>query len=224
MRTRLLTIICGAVVVGGCAPNPSNFVIEKLFPLADECDYEDMGESTFSPNGFLDVAPGNPQFFIGVLISGGDTISQPAITYGGRVLEAENRDRPLLRQQVATYRFGKSVPITVAPYVTNFSSSFSAEGMIVGPFQLISPDLGQALFDFLPPSDSLEDSVDLFVDLEFTGILSGSGTPISTGKLSYPIKVFRSNGALCTNPLVNACRYVGQSTYQLFQPGAYTCQ
>ena len=58
------------VVAAGCAPYPNNFSIEKFYPIIDECDIEEGRDSSFSPNGFLDVSPGNPQFFIGIQIGG----------------------------------------------------------------------------------------------------------------------------------------------------------
>lgn len=212
------TIMLAALflVAAGCAPNPSSFRIEKFYSIADECDAETNRESTFSPNGFLDVAPSAPQFFVGVAISGAELIVQPPTTVGGRVIEPENRDRPLLKQQVISYRFSKP-GLSAKPYITNFSAPFSADGTVFGAIQLISPDLSLLLEDNAGP---IEEAFDLFVDVEFTGIMSGSGTAISTGKATYPIKVFKSSSAACTNPLANACRYVGQSTNQLSPPAS----
>lgn len=214
------TIMLAALflVAAGCSPNPSSFRIEKFYSIADECDAESNLESTFSPNGFLDVAPSAPQFFVGIEISGAQLIAQPATSVGGRIIEPENRDRPLLKQQVISYRFSKA-GLSAKPYVTNFSAPFSDEGTIFGAIQLISPDLSLLLEDNAGP---IEEAFDLFVDVEFTGIMSGSGTAISTGKSTYPIKVFKSSGMACTKTLANACRYLGQSTYQLLPP-AYTC-
>jgi hypothetical protein len=206
------------VVAAGCAPYPSSFRIDKFYPIADACDAEAGREGSISPNGYLDVAPGSPQFFIGMQIGGAEKITQPATIVGGRTIELENRDRPILKQQTMTYRFSKA-GLSAKPYVINFSTPFNEEGLVYGVFQLLSPDVALLLEDNAGPVD---EAFDLFVDVEFTGIMSGSATPISTGKATFPIKVYKSAAGPCTTPLANACRYLGQSSYQVFQP-SFTC-
>jgi hypothetical protein len=214
------------VVVGlaGCAPVSTPLTIEKFFPLLPGCDTSKATDETFTPNGFLDVAPGNPQFFVGVLLSGAQGFQQNAVEIDRVVLEPENRNRPLLRQLIVTYRLGRPMGIPLRPYTVEFSTAPNLDGLMVAPIQLISPELGDALFNSsLAASDTIDDSVDLFVDVEFTGIMSGSGNAFSTGKATYPIKVFRSTGAACTTPRADPCMYPGQSYYQLFSPAGYSC-
>lgn len=217
MRNSFL-LAASFVVAAGCAPYPSGFRIDKFYPIADVCDTEDGRESAISPNGYLDVAPGAPQFFIGIQIGGAENIVQPATVVGGRTIEVENRDRPLLKQQTMTYRFSKA-GLSAKPYVINFSTPFNEDGLVYGAFQLLSPEVALLLEDNAGP---LEDAFDVFVDVEFSGIMSGSAAAISTGKATFPIKVFKSSGGPCTTPLANACRYLGQSSYQVFEP-SFTC-
>jgi hypothetical protein len=212
----LLAALC--LVAAGCSPYPSSFRIEKFYPIDDVCDAEASREGATSPNGYLDVAPGSPQFFIGIQIGGAEKITQPATTVGGRVLELPDRDRPILQQQTMTYRFSKA-GLSAKPYVINFTAPFNEEGQIYGVFQLLSPDLALLLEDNAGP---IEEAFDMFVDVEFSGVMSGSAAPISTGKATFPIKVFKSAGGPCTTPLANACRYLGQSSYQVFEP-SFTC-
>lgn len=226
MRTKLLTLVVLSFAVS-CAPLPSALTIQRIYEVALGCDIKTYAtEGAGSSGGLLDVAPGTPMFFVGVHIGGGLTYAQQSLSVGNAELERENRNRPLIRQQIATYRFGAGTRLNAAPYVTEFALAPDTAGDIFTVAQLISPDLGQALFDALPPSNALEDTITLFVDLEYTGIMSGTGNTFTTGKMTYPITVFRSTGNVCTppanSPLVDSCMYRGQSASVVKMP-VYSC-
>lgn len=217
---RLNTLILAGMLLASCSNQSQIFFINSFQRLDKDCA---PGEEV-SVGGYLDVAAGNPRFLVGVTLSGAVGIQQPAVTIGATQLEPPNRDRPIVTSMVVTYRLSKRVGATPKPYTTLLSSPFNQTGQIVTPVQLISPDLGQALFDGLQPSTSaMEDFVDVSCDVEFKGEYSNSRIPFSTGVLTYPIRAYRSAPtATCTKGFapfvedatsgdVNFCQYVGQT-------------
>ena len=236
MKLKSLLLTAALAVTTSCANQTENFFVERFYPLSPGCDGSDP-ESFISPNGYLDVAAGNAQFFIGMRITGAQNIQQQEITVGTAILERERRNRPLINQMVVNYRLSKRVGSAPKPYITNFSIPFSDEGEVFGPIQLISPELAIALFDGLQPSPGnapssvIEDFVDIQVDVEFKGEFSASRSPFTTGMATYPIRAFRSNPTNCANGFVkfkvdpttaapDLCQYVGQSSSQLISPQA----
>ncbi len=236
MKLKSLLLTAALAVTSSCANQTENFFVERFYPLSPGCDGTKPDEF-ISPNGYLDVAAGNAQFFIGVKISGAQNIEQEEIAVGTAVLERANRNRPLVNQMVANYRLSKRVGNAPKPYITNFSIPFSKAGEVFGPIQLVSPDLAIALFDGLQPSPGtapssvIEDFVDIQVDVEFKGEFSASRSPFTTGVATYPIRAYRSNPTSCVNGYVkfkvdmttaaaDLCQYVGQSSSQLVSPQA----
>lgn len=237
----IVGLLGGFVGWTSCANQSEGFYIAKFYPLGAGCDHSAYVSSSIAGNGYLDVAAANPQFFVGLRIIGGDKIVQPTIKVGEAVLENENRNRPIVTQQVVNYRLSKRVGAAPKPYITNITIPFSDNGEIVGAFQLISPDLGAQLYDGLAPSPGvapssvIEDFVDINVDVEFKGEFSASRSTFTTGTLTFPIRAYRSNPTACTNGfqpmttataaadggvefVVDPCQYVGQSFSQLVQP------
>lgn len=231
-------ILLGMLLSVSCANQSIGVTIEKFYPLGAGCDFTTFAEDRVAGNGYLDVAAGAPQFFIGLRIIGGNLVTQRPVSVGPTVLEAENRDRPIVRQQVVTYKLSKAVGTKPKQYITNISLPFTTDGVIFGSFQLISPELGTQLFDGLNPSTSVSDTTADYVDIEalveFTGEMSASRTPFSTGQLSFPIRAYRSSPMTCTNgyqrfPVDPAtgvpdfCAYAGQATSQLVPPPPPSC-
>ncbi len=234
MKLKTLLLTAALAVTTSCANQTENFFVERFYPLSPGCDGTKPDEF-ISPNGYLDVAAGSAQFFIGMKITGAQNIEQQEIAVGGVILERENRSRPLINQMVVNYRLSKRVGAAPKPYISNFSIPFSEEGSVFGPIQLISPELATALFDGLQPSPGvapsavIEDFVDIQVDVEFKGEFSGSKAPFTTGVATYPIRAYRSNPTSCTNGFVkfkvdpttatpDLCQYVGQTSTQLLAP------
>ncbi|MDP2276386.1 MAG: hypothetical protein Q8K32_36945 [Archangium sp.] len=240
MKLKSLLLSAALVVVTSCANQTEPFYVERFYPLNVNCVNTDPDEF-ISPNGYLDVAAGNPQFFIGMKITGAQKIEQEEVSVGATILERTDRNRPIINQQVINYRLSKRVGSTPKPYITNFNVPFSKEGAVFGPIQLISPELGAALFDGLAPSPGaapssiIEDFVDIQVDVEFKGEFSGSRAPFTTGMLTYPIRAYRSNPVACAagdtfvpfavTPAFESdqCRYAGQSSSQLIRPALPQC-
>lgn len=226
-------IFVGLLAWTSCANQSQPFFIERFYPLGPGCDIA-TGLEAIAGNGYLDVAAGSAQFFVGVRVTGAENITQSPVTLGSTTLERANRDRPIVTSQVVTYRLSKRVGAVPKPYITNVNLPFSTSGEIVGAIQLISPELATSLFDGLTPSSTIDDFVDIQADVEFKGEFTGTRMPFTTGVLTYPIRAFRSNPAACTNGYVkfpvdatsgaaDFCDYVGQSTTQLISPPAPTC-
>lgn len=230
---KLNTLILAGLLMAGCSNQSQLFYISG-FPILDgQCVPGDVR----STGGFLDVAAGAPRFLIGANITGALEVKQAPVTLGGTTLEGANRDRPIVQSMVVNYRLSKRVGATPKPYTMLLSSPFDESGSLKLVVQLISPDLGQALFDGLQPSTSaMEDFVDVSCDVEFKGEFSNSKTPFSTGVLTFPIRAYRSSPtATCakgfapfvedgTSGNVNFCRYVGQSaTISEMPPTPVTC-
>lgn len=236
-------IVIGLLALTSCANQDEGFYIAKFFPLGSGCDVT-KSTDVFTASGYLDVAANSPQFFIGVRIAGAENIRQPSVSVGSStLLERENRNRPVIKQQVITYRLSKKIGGTLKPYITNFGASFSASGEALISTQLISPELGTALFDgLLPPpgpapSAVVDDFVDVLVDVEYKGEMSADKHPISTGVLTYPIRAYRSLPVACANGApyqkfsadltvpsgLDACNYTGQSYLQLVAPPPPKC-
>lgn len=217
LKTLLLSL---GLLASSCANAPYPFRIDAFFPLLPGCDISGS-DGVFTSWGFLDVAAGSPQFFLGVVVTGAENITQSEIVVGSQVLERENRNRPVILQQAINYRLSKRVGATPREYLLNRTASFTEAGEVIMPVQLISPDLGAALVDGLQPSNAMDDFVDIEVDVEFRGEFSATRNKFSTGVLTYPIRAFRSAPtAVCTNgfvkfetdPATNAadfCTYVG---------------
>jgi hypothetical protein len=227
MKLKSLLMAFG-FIASSCANTSFPFRFDRVFPLTSGCGL-DADENVFTSWGYLDVAAGSPQFFVGVAISGAEKVLQQEIVVGAATLERTDRNRPLIREQVLTYRLSKRVGGTPRQYVLNRTASFNSDGAVIMPVQLISPDLGIQL-DALTPSNEFEDFVDIEVDIEFRGEFSATGHPFTTGVYTYPIRAFRSappttcmNGFVkfATDPTTatpDPCSYVGQGYGQNLVP------
>lgn len=248
MKTKLLLLL-GLLTSLSCSNQAQGIYIDKFFPLTAEkagiCLLKLAEENAFTKNGMLDVAAGSPQFFIGVRINGGENVEQRGLVVGSTVLERENRDRPVITQQVVSYRLSRRLGPAPKQYLTNLTGSFTNAGLLDMSIQLISPDLGEQLRDGLTPSTdpngAVEDFVDVLADVEFKGEFSNSKNRFTTGVLTYPIRAFRSNPMSCNFGFVrfyewpdpprndsdwvglDLCRYVGQMTSQLIVPPPPSC-
>lgn len=219
LKSSLLVLL----LASSCANTASPLRIENFYPLGPGCDVSEGGETVISAYGMLDVAAGAPQFFIGVRVSGAQLIQQAPVVVGQVVVEDENRNRPIITQQVINYRLSKRVGGTPREYVLNHTASFTDEGLLFDAVQLISPELGVALEDGLTPSNNFDDFVDIQVDLEFTGEYSATRHPFTTGVLTYPIRAYKSAPTTtCANGFTkfdaDPCQYVGQQYTQLVPP------
>jgi hypothetical protein len=222
---KLKSALLFLVLASSCSNTASPFRISTFFPLGAGCDTSGGGETAVTTWGMLDVAAGAPQFFVGVRLEGAQDVQQTPVMVGTVILENADRNRPIVDQQVISYRLSKRVGATPKPYVLNRTASFNEDGIIIMPLQLISPDLGIALTDGLTPSNSFEDVVDIQADVEFKGKYSATGHPFSTGVLTYPIRAYKSAPtATCTNGFVkfeaDPCQYVGQGYGQVQTPAS----
>jgi hypothetical protein len=227
MKIRSTMMLVMAGLLASCTNSAQPFAIQEFFPLTAGCGVPTTNDA-FVSGGVLDVAAGAPQFFVGVrvIFFGGSTGTGPTqlALKTGEVLESANRNRPLITQQVVTYRLSKRIGGTPKPFILNRSFPFNDKGEIIGPIQLISLDFGNQLFDGLTASSNFEDFVDVQCDVEFKGEYSATRTPFSTGTLTFPIRVFRSAPTACPagqqfrrfvassdGGVVDPCAYVGQA-------------
>ena len=231
MKIRSTMTLVMAGLLASCTNSAQPFGIQEFLPLEPGCAVPTTTGS-FASGGVLDVAAGAPQFFVGVrvIFFGVGTGGAPLLALKtGEVLESTNRNRPVITEQVVTYRLSKRIGGTPKPFKLNRNLPFSDKGEITVPIQLISLDFGNQLFDGLSASSSFEDFVDVQCDVEFKGEYSATRTPFSTGVLTFPIRVFRSAPTACpggqqfrrfvssTDPMdpnapVDPCLYVGQAT------------
>lgn len=242
MKLKSLMLCVGLLTWTSCANQVEGFSIANFYPLGEGCDDVLFREERIAPNGYLDVAAGRPQFFVGIRVIGGQNIVQNEVVVGQTVLERANRNVPVITQQVVSYRLSnKKAGATAKPYLINLSIPFSDEGEVFGAFQLISPELGLALDALAPspgtaPSNVIEtDFVDISADVEFKGEFSASRHAFTTGVLTFPIRAYRSSPGDCgadgfirfaegqATGAIDVCNYVGQTTSQLIQPPPPSC-
>ena len=242
MKLKSLMVCAGLLAFTSCANQVEAFTIAKFYPLGKNCDPTANIQSIIAANGYLDVAAGKPQFFVGIRMVGAEKLKQPAVNVGGIELERANRNLPIVNQQVVTYRLSKKVGAAPKPYLTNLDLPFTDKGEVFGAFQLISPELGLALETLAPspgtaPSNTIEnDFVDISADVEFKGEFSADRHPFTTGVLTFPIRAYRSLPVDCGTAgytrfrgggpdggTPDPCDYAGQTTSQLAQPAPPSC-
>jgi hypothetical protein len=227
MKARSFVVWMLLGLCSSCSNQSQAFAIEKFWPLSSGCAIPDSVDTLILSGGTLDVAAGDPTFSVGFRIQTTGTLGPEAVTLRtGEILDQEGRNRPVITQQVVSYRLRRP-GVVAKPYLTN-RSLLMVEGRVDGPIQLISPALGASLFDSLTASNNLEDFVDVTADVEFLGEFAATRTPFTTGTLSLPIRVFRSLPPPCANASFryrrypffaiagdpnsgsDSCRYVGQ--------------
>jgi hypothetical protein len=248
MNRKSSLLLMGSLALASlsCANAANEFRISKFYPIGPGCNISDFKDDAISPNAYLDVAAGAPSLVVGMVLTGAERVRQQEILIGQTTLESETRNRPLVTSMVVNYRLSKRVGGTPRPYVQVMSLPFSDDGEIFGPFQVLSPELGQALFDgLLPspgtaPSNTIEDFVDIQVDVEFRGEWSATRNTFTTGVLTYPVRAYRSNPVACpsdaqgvlpyvkydadpTTGEADICSYVGSNSYQIAQPSVPVC-
>lgn len=246
----LMGALTSSVTAMSCANAGNEFRVDKFYPLGPSCDVTTFSENSVIGNGYLDVAAGSPTVTVGVRLSGAERVQQQPVIVGQTQLEGPNRNQPVVTTMVVNYRLSKRVGGTPKPYVTNYTLPFS-DGEILAQAQLLSPELGQALFDnLLPspgtaPSNTIEDFVDIQMDVEFRGEWSATRNTFTTGVFTYPVRAYKSNPGECpfvdnnnqalgrlpffkynvdpTTGGVDICTYTGFNSHQLAAPPVPTC-
>ncbi len=146
------------------------------------------------------------------------------------VLVEQGTRRAFIREQFTTYELSKRVGSDPEEYIQRRTIPLIGESQFA--VQLISPELGQALFDNLSPANDLSDVVDIDVTVEFRGEYADDRQPFSTGSLVFPIRAFKSSPPVdCINGYeryppqfdadgnpIPACLYVGQGYGQFAPP------
>lgn len=212
MSTRIHALLVSAVLAAasGCSPSPGPLYISKFFPIPDDCKL--TGQSVlgiFMSGGTLDVAPGAPQYIVGMELSGGANIIEPPQTGGGQTFEPGNRERAIVNEFVITYSATPKIPnLPTKEYHMGTNVSFDSLTLTADvEIGLISPEASSALENV-----DTGKAYRLLVSITGNGYMSGSGAHFTTGPSVYPISVFKGEYG-CTKALrtyASACRYNGQ--------------
>lgn len=225
MRLALTTM---AFVFAACAPNPGIISFVKFFDFETQttaCGLpNDVDNAAQRVRGDLDVSIYEPEFNVGVAFRS-DTITQNEVSNERAVLENANRDLPVVTQFTYTYRLlrqGRDVTPAVAKgkkFTKPTSFFFNKVGLALGPDNLIVPEVATTLFASIDTVDKAVDAYDLRVGFEASGKLAKSGTPVSTGPVEFPIRIFNVSTRTCMKPQrivatgvnpTGACTYTGQ--------------
>jgi hypothetical protein len=214
-------------VFSSCTNSTSPVQITRLYPLMGCAASEDDDGTFLAGSAIVDVAAGAPRVLVGVEMTG-QVYSTPGLALRtGETLEPKQKNFPVFTDVVLTYRLSRRLGGTLKPYDVPISltAGGTADSLkFNGAVQLISPELGDQLTNGLSGSTSLDDFVDIDVDIEFRGEINSSRTPITTGAVTFPVRAVKSAPAACPAGLryarypfrnaaggVDFCRYVGSS-------------
>lgn len=197
-----------AVLITACAAQPGPYQMMSFWPV--DCTNPVATDNVYLASGNLDVGPGGPvSYLVGTTITG--VAAQPAVTVGSTTLEAANRNRGVIKQQVITYKLSRSLGAAPKQYVVN--QTIPLEGDTDTVVQLISPELSELLINGLSVARDLSDTVDIVANVEFRGTYSADGHAFTAGSLDFPIRAYKSGD--CTIPPATtatstSCYYPGQ--------------
>jgi hypothetical protein len=214
MNRSILFSLSFAVLVMGCAPQPTPLRIERFLPVDGlTCASNDKASAS---GGLLDLAPqGTPSFHVGLIVVGANAFQTEEIKLSnGTVLEPQDRNRPVLDKVVFTYTARPtSLGLKLDAAEVSRSIPILDDGTaVVANINLISPQAADELLSKMAAGDE----ADIDVAVEVRGRMSGNGNAITTGPLVFPIHVYYSDPSQCAGPVVQSlpgeCSYPGQST------------
>jgi hypothetical protein len=218
LLTSSLVLLLGA---SGCAPSAGPVYISRFFPLGTSgCDISAAPTAgVFESGGTLDVAPGAPDFFVGLEFNGGMQVKSTELIVGGTSLEPVSRDRPIINLLAITYSSSPKLPGMKAYNIPRMIPVDPTSGIADTYVNLLSPEVSTVL-EGLSPGDS----VALSVTVEGHGFMSNSGSAINTGPAVFPIKVIKSTLAGCTKlqRSTGPCSYLGQAAHSI-KPALVCC-
>lgn len=210
MRTTAATLVLVGVLAAGCAPSPTPIFVQKFVEWKyDEgkflCTFE-TDTTLIDMGGPLDVGYGLPEYRTTVTLTGGADIIPSELKVGTVVLEKAAREKVIVNRIDYAYRSEPAIvglePRTVYVY-----------GVLSGELRMGLELLGQDVSLAVSTIDATQ-VYDLFVDMRFSGYLSGSGAPVSTGLATYPIRLFKTSVGACARnnwARPNPCNWVGQT-------------
>lgn len=219
-KTLLTAFFAGALA--SCAPQSTDAYIGSFSPLGVGCALETTG-TTFKFAGSLDLANAASGFVTYYLqINYNTVLSTPGVVLtNGTTLEQPDRERFVATAVHLTYILkkggGASKTLPAVDDVPIAGTSDKANNNAKMGANIIGPKGGAALLNEVPATTSgngyptPDDVVELKVGISLVGALSGSGVPVTTGVVYFPINVFRSNA--CANgykPATAACPANGQ--------------
>lgn len=234
--SRTLLIAFSTCALAGCVNQVQPIRLTRFVPLEAGCALAE-GDGVLLPAGTLDVAAGGPQFTIGVEITGEGFTQRGLKLSSGEVLEGTTGSRPIITEFVIDYRLSRRIGPTPKQFVQKLTlpaTGTSGKLIIRGPLNIISADLADILVNGLTPSNAMDDFVDVDIDVTANGEIADSRVPISTGSLTFPLRVYRSAPtATCTAfkrfPFTDPgtmgpdfCRYVGREFGNVTSPAPPT--
>ncbi|MFT3706788.1 MAG: hypothetical protein QM817_03895 [Archangium sp.] len=229
-RIILTSLMVVMLAVSGCTNATSPLQITRVYPLAG-CALPKTDDGTqLAGSATVDVAAGAPQVLVGVELIG-KSYSTPGLTLRtGETLEPKGANFPVFTDLVINYRLSRRLGSTPKTFNVAINATPGGTGeslQLNAPIALISPELGDQLTNGLSGSATLDDFVDIDVDIELRGEINSSRTPITSGVVTFPIRAVKSAPPACptagerymrypfvTDPVTMApdlCRYVGSS-------------
>lgn len=211
---RILTLMVVMMWATGCAPVPTPLQIDRFAPIDETACTVTDDETLIATAGTIDLAPGGtPSFILGISVSGGADFTTPPITLSdGRLLEPENRNRPVLNQIVMSYVAKPASGLRLDAAQVSRSLPLTTDGTVLGAIELLSPQVATELADKVQPGDDIE----LTVSVEIRGYMSGDRSAVTTGALAFPLRIIKTDPASCAGairqPAAGQCLYPGQYT------------
>lgn len=217
---RILTLMVVMVWATSCAPVPAPLHIDRFAPIDETACTVTDDETLIATAGTIDLAPTTqgvasslPSFVVGVVVNGGaDFTTPPVVLNDGRVIEVENRNRPILNQIVMSYVAKPASGLRLDTAQVSRSLPMTSDGTVISAIELLSPQVAQELADKVQPGDDIE----LTVSVEIRGYMSGDRASVTTGPLAFPLRVIKTDPANCAGairqPAAGQCLYPGQFT------------
>lgn len=227
-----------SVVFAGCVNQVQTIEVLGFSEVTPDCVSDPTAQRVLG--GAVDVAAGEPQYVVGVVLGGTGPQGDGVMLRTGEVLEPAFRSKAVVREVTVTYESARRLPASVGAYTQRVTvtppAGMAAAGsqiLLSAPVNLISPQLGTFLFDTLTPDSSASDVIDIVANVEAKGEFSDSQVPFSTGRLAFPLRAFRSAPPACAGSqrfqrypaTTDRCAYVGQfyGTFGLPPPPATCC-
>lgn len=203
----------------GCVNQVSPTKFTRVMGLGPATCVSDGTATVGLTGGTLDVAAGQPVFIVGANFEGVVPSTPGTTIKTGEVLEQSGSAIPIIDQVTVDYTLSRKLGGTLKQYTQNVlatpGTGASTYSLVV-PINLISPDLGDILFNGL----AVDESVELSALITGHGHVINSNQPFSTGSLTFPIHVVHSSTMTCTkfqrftdsdaDSSPDGCGYVGQ--------------
>jgi hypothetical protein len=217
--SRLILSLAILGLAAACAPSYGPISVQGFYAPTSSCKTPTStdpmtasGTFDYSATALAKVAP---VFFVAMILQANVAIAGNGgeLDVSGTALDAAGRDVPAIDDMVLSYTSTPKLPIkgTTVPW----TAIFPGQGANILTLSASAVDLlsttpvGQSVADALVNSANAQ-TFQLEVNLDFRGHMSRSGTTISTGAVSFPIRLYQSTTGACTPIPVTDCVAPGQ--------------